>query len=195
MKKYELPHGYSFREMEFAEFQPLWLKHAAEIFDAEGQIFRIQEHLNETEKADRARLGKNMGQPSQLRLAVFHGEEFVAWHTGNQENAESFYMRNSAVLPAHRGKGIYSALLDELLCRLTSQGFQRIYSRHNATNNAVIIPKLKAGFVITSLEISDAFGTLVHLNYFTNPLRRKVLDYRCGQIRPDDEIRQALKLP
>jgi len=75
---------------------------------------------------------------------------------------------------------------------VTQLGFQRIYSRHRATNNAVLIPKLKAGFVLTSLEVSDAFGTMVHLTYFSHPLRRKILDYRVGQIQPDQEIAQWL---
>jgi hypothetical protein len=58
----------------------------------------------------------------------------------------------------------------------------------------VIIPKLKAGFVITSMELSDVFGLLVHLSYYTNSLRRKVLEFRTGEALPDDEVRRALRL-
>lgn len=66
--------------------------------------------------------------------------------------------------------------------------------RHSATNNAVIIPKLKAGFVITSMEISDMFGVLVHLTYFPKVLRRKMITYRVGDMKPDEEIKKCLKI-
>jgi hypothetical protein len=62
------------------------------------------------------------------------------------------------------------------------------------TNNDVIIPKLKAGFLITSFELSDTFGSLVHLTYYPSPLRRKVQVYRAGDLFPDEEIRKALGL-
>jgi GNAT superfamily N-acetyltransferase len=189
-----LPTGYSIREMTQEEFQPLWQKHAASIFDESQLIFRPFPALPESEQQSWKELGKNMGQPFHLRLGLYHGEEFVGWHTGNQESGETFYMRNSAVLPAHRRKGLYRALLADTLGRLKAKGFQKIYSRHNATNNDVIIPKLQAGFVITGLELSDAFGTLVHLAYFTNPLRRKMLEFRSGDLFPDQEIRDHLKL-
>lgn len=195
MKKHSLPESYSFREMESAEFRPLWIEHSKPIFDDDGLIFRPMEFLPESEKESIKTLGKLMGTPYSLRLCIFHGDKFVGWHTGNQESADTYYMRNSAVLPEHRGRGLYSALLAEVMSRLSEKGFQRIYSRHTATNNAVLIPKLKAGFVITGLELSDNFGTLVHLTYMTNALRRKMLDFRCGEIRPDEELRKALKIP
>jgi hypothetical protein len=66
---------------------------------------------------------------------------------------------------------------------LGADQFQIVYSRHVATNNQILIPKVKAGFVITGIEVLDVFGVMVHLSYFFNPLRRKVLDARVG--KPD----------
>lgn len=103
-------------------------------------------------------------------------------------------MRNSAILPEHRRKGLYTQLLEETLRRVSADGFQKIYSRHSATNNDVIIPKLKAGFTISSLEVSDVFGVLVHLVYFPKKLRRKIMVYRVGDAKPDDEIKKCLGL-
>lgn len=57
----------------------------------------------------------------------------------------------------------------------------------------MIIPKLQCGFVISSLELSDVFGTLVHLKYFTNKTRRKIMDYRCGLKKPDESIKKLIK--
>lgn len=77
---------------------------------------------------------------------------------------------------------------------IRSEGFQIIYSRHAATNSSVIVPKLKSGFVISGFELSDTFGTLVHLTYFTNPIRKKVMEFRCGDLRPDEELKSLLRL-
>ena len=129
-----------------------------------------------------------------LRLAVYHGDEFDGWSYGCQESAETFYMINSAVFPAHRNRHVYSALLQEVIDIVKVEGFQVVYSRHVATNNAVLVPKLKAGFVITAFEVSDVYGVLVHLKWFSNPLRRKAIDFRAGRAAPDGELRRLLGL-
>jgi L-amino acid N-acyltransferase YncA len=187
-----LPTGYEIREMPQEEFQPLWQKLAKEVF-AETSIFNLQDALSEEENSKMLSLQQKFSSVYRLNLGLFYREEFVGWATGNQEMQASFYMRNSAVLSAHRRKGLYTHLLQRMLALTAQQGFQKIYSRHTAANNPVIIPKLKAGFNITALEISDIFGALVHLSYFPNPIRLKMLSYRTGEIKPDDEIRKLLK--
>ena len=86
------------------------------------------------------------------------------------------------------------ALLPRILGALQREGFQIVSSRHVATNNQILVPKLKAGFVMTGIEVSDVFGVVVHLSYFFNPLRRKVLDVRVGQARPDAEVKRYTPL-
>ena len=95
---------------------------------------------------------------------------------------------------AHCKKGPYSELLKANIEIQTAKGFQVIYSAHIATNNAILTPKLKAGFVITSLEIEERFGTRAKLSYFTSQLRKKIVDFRVGFIRPDEELKNILKL-
>lgn len=189
-----LPAGYFFREMSSEEFLPLWRLHSKAVFDDHSPIFRIYDALAPQERENIVQLGKNLGKPFSLRLGLFYGDEFVGWHTGDQKDSHTFYMRNSAILPEHRRRGLYTILISEVLTRVTALGFQVITSRHNCTNNNVIIPKLKAGFFITGMEVSDAFGTLVNLSYFTNPLRRRVMEYRSGDLLPDDEIKKHLGL-
>jgi hypothetical protein len=75
---------------------------------------------------------------------------------------------------------------------LRNKGFQIVTSRHTATNNAVIIPKLKAGFVIIGLELDDRFGTLVKLAYYFSAGRRKLIDVRSGQTTPDEAIKKLM---
>ena len=101
-------------------------------------------------------------------------------------------MVSTGILKEHRRRGIYAALLPVVLERVRTKGFQVVTSRHNLTNNAVIIPKLKAGFVISGFEVNDMYGSLVHLSYFFNPTRRKVLDVRVGQAAPDEEVQALL---
>lgn len=105
-------------------------------------------------------LNQNLSQLIRFNLCIFKSDEFCDWFTGDQYNYETFYMRNSAILPDHRRKGLYTALMYEFLDRVEKIGFQIVLSRHTTTNNSIIIPKLKAGFVITSLEVFDRFGTL-----------------------------------
>ena len=190
----DVPIGYVIREMSAEEFGPLWKEHAPKIFDNNSQIFRVFDYLSDDEKSKTKDLQSFLGQQYQLRLGVFHNGEFAGWSAGHQESSETYYMRNSAILPEHRRKGLYTALLKRAVTTLSEKGFQKIYSRHSATNNDVIIPKLKVGFTISALEVTDMFGVLVHLTYFPKELRRKVMVYRVGDAKPDDEVRRCLKI-
>ena len=89
-----------------------------------------------------------MGQPLRVSFGVYHENEFVGWSWGYQDSPEAFYMCNSAIMPAHRRKGLYTKLLTKMVAKINEHGFQRIYSKHNLTNNSVLIPKLKFGFKI-----------------------------------------------
>jgi ribosomal protein S18 acetylase RimI-like enzyme len=184
--------NYQIRAMEPAEFEPLFQKYTKEFFDDETQVFRLRDSLSDDERSKLKKLSANMGEPFELRLGIFHKNEFVGWHFGQQDKYASFYMQNSGILPQHRRQGLYAELVKRILQVATEMGFQDIWSRHNATNNAVIIPKLKQGFVITALEVTDVFGTLVHLHYYPKEVRRKMTDYRVGQIKPDTEIKRYL---
>jgi GNAT superfamily N-acetyltransferase len=186
--------NYTIRELAEEEFLPL--------FDARKQLpfedvhsYSPKDLLTETELQRIEDLECDTASSYGLFLGVFdHEDEMVGWSWGKQENSSTFYMVNSAVLPVHRRKGIYRALLEKCIAVLAGKGFQIIYSRHCVTNNAVIIPKLQAGFIISALEVDDKYGVLVHLRFYTNNNRRRVMDYRAGQVKPDEKIRQIFKL-
>ncbi len=172
----------------------MWQSHGERIFRDESPMYSPYEHLSELAKALVDRNGAAYKGVFRLRLGVFYGDTFVGWSTGNQENSDTYYMRNSAIFEEHRRKGLYSALLEESVRRILAAGFQRIMSRHNTDNNAVIIPKLKAGFLITGMEIDDKYGVLVNLSYYPHELRRKVIAYRTGRLHADAEVARVLKL-
>ena len=187
-----LPDGYKFVELPDEDFQKLWSEWGDKIFRSHDTMMDVRKVLSEEELVRTRSLYKNLDAMIHFNLCIFKGEEFCGWFTGNQQNAETFYMRNSAVLPRHRRKGLYTALMHEVLNRVEKMGFQIVLSRHCATNNSIIIPKLKAGFVITALELSDRFGTLVHLSYFFNKDRKRIMEFRSGDLKPDQKIREAL---
>lgn len=83
--------------------------------------------------------------------------------------------------------------MNEMLKRVCQQGFMRIYSRHIITNNDILIAKLKAGFKITSFELSDHFGTIVHLTYFPQKIRNETLDFRSGYKQPGKKMKKIFK--
>jgi hypothetical protein len=179
------------RVLDDAEFGPLFRQYRPIVFQTMLD-FDVQQALSMKEHTATARLRERMGAPFRLHIGIYHHQEFIGWSFGRQDSAEKYYMVSTAILPPHQGKRIYSALLQRLLGALQREGFQVVYSRHVATHNQILVPKLKAGFVITGIEVSDVFGVLVHLSYFFNPLRRKVLDVRVGQARPDAEVKRYM---
>jgi GNAT superfamily N-acetyltransferase len=189
----QLENGYSVREMTSKEFFPLFSKSYDSMF-GDHHTFFPDSFFNPEEKKKLESLKGRMGNLFELNLGLFSAEnEFVGYSFGMQETEDTFYMAASAVLPEHRGRGLYNDLVKYVIKRATEEGFQKIYGTHCATNNAVLIAKMKLGFVFSKVELSDMFGTILHLQYFTNPLRRKVMDYRSGLRVPDGEIKAAMK--
>lgn len=102
----------------------------------------------------------------------------VGFFDGHQDTRARYYMEYSAVAPGLRRRGIYRAYLDRLLELATECGFREVYSRHLASNNAVLVPKLARGFRIAAFEVSTAYGLLVELRYFLAEGQRELHDRR-----------------
>lgn len=186
---------YTYVTLTSQAFTPLFNRYRPVVF---GQTFGYQPEaiFSEDEAASVRRLQQQMSNRYRLRLGVFHRQtEFVGWTVGWQRDNDAYYMANTGILPAHQNKGIYTHLLPVLLKIVRDEGFQLVESRHTASNNRVIIPKLKVGFVLSGFEVSDQFGTLVWLRYYFNETRRRMVDVRTGEQAPDDELRRLLGLP
>ncbi len=194
--KPKLPKGYVIKEVSTAEFQKLWEKPARKIFSSNLDYYGSELIDTESEKQKFKSLFKefNGTQHYRINLALYHGDKFVGWSWGYQQTALSFYMCNSAIDSKHRRKGLYTSLMNEIVNRAVNKGFQSIYSRHIVTNNDVIIAKLKAGFKITSFELSERFGTMIHLTYFPQKTRQDILDFRAGFKYPDKKIKKIFSL-
>lgn len=127
--------------------------------------------INERKQAD---------QRYRLNCILYHGSEIAGWHCGYAIDSETYYMQNSAVLEAYRGKGLYTALLEAVLEKLEKEGFQVVTSTHHPNNAAVLIPKIKKGFVISGMHFHERFRSLIELKYIYNQERRKLFHKNLG---------------
>ncbi|TFW08948.1 GNAT family N-acetyltransferase [Oxalobacteraceae bacterium OM1] len=137
----------------------------------------------EAERAAPLRAG--LPQPERVRIGAFDGDALVGWTSGWFEPGGMFYVTNSAVLPAYRRQGVYSRLVEALREHVTARGCHLIHSKHRADNNAVIIAKLKLGFVIFGMEYETELGMLIKMVYHVQPERRALHAERIGMLAPE----------
>lgn len=189
-----LPAGFSIEIMDEARFNETVGDLKKDIFNNQNICLWPKEVMSPSEEEKLTTLNRGYVVNYALHLVLFYKNQLAGWTSGFQNSRESYCMANSVILPEFRGRSLYSNLLEVALEILTEKGFQRIVSHHHMTNNSVLIPKLKRGFVITGTQLSDRSGALVELTYFTNHTRKKVLRFRSGAIRPDKEISQLLRL-
>jgi hypothetical protein len=112
------------------------------------------------------------------RILLRAGAEVVGAYWGLQDTWQRYYMVYSVVARGWQRRGLYRAMLGRVMAAAGASGFRELYSRHAADNNAVLIPKLQAGFVISGFELSPRFGTLVHLRYYLSDALRAAHAYR-----------------
>lgn len=171
-------------------FNDLVKKH----FDHNYPILRWREHLSERESQVVSDLNKKLKSRERIDICILKDEEIIGWSYGWQGGIETanYYMANSCVVPEYRRQGLYTLMLKKVLEISKELGFQTLTSRHVVANNDVIIPKLKTGFHITSMELSELHGNLVHLTYFHNELRRNTYVVRSGLAKPEHEAIKSL---
>ncbi len=178
---------------DFQEFDDFVAKNKSIVF-SDTIDTNLSILLTNKEKISRSELAKNIVPSYQLRLDILKDSKKIGWFYGEQKDSETFQMIQTAIFQEHQNKGIYKALLPIILEILKEKGFQKVFSRHKATNNQVIIPKLRQGFMITAFEVIDIFGVLIHLTYYFNENRQKLINYRVGQLKPDALLKEALSL-
>lgn len=189
-----MSHKVVIKPMDGPEFWPLIEKHSERIFDEAGLVFRLNQHLQESEKAKLKELNKEKSGGLTYYFIAEVAGELAGWSWGRQDGPRTMYMVNSAVLESFRRQGVYQKLLDHVVNDLLEKGIEKITSRHQCVNNPVIIPKLKKGFIIEGFEVTEIFGTLVNLAFYPQEFHRNLMDYRSGEKKPSPEIAKAFKL-
>ena len=128
-------------------------------------------------------LHESLPKPRRIRIGAFDGERLVGCSSGWFESG-SFHIGLSAVDPAYRRVGLYTRMLGAVEQAVRELGGLSISSHHIATNNAVLIAKLKLGYVITGTVYDEQMGLLVRLVLQLSPERRALFASRAGTLEP-----------
>lgn len=110
----------------------------------------------------------------QEHILFMQQDRCVGWSHGRMVDATTFFMAFSGVVRSCQRQGIYRAFVRAFLPYLHALGYERVTSNHMVNNRAVLIAKLKAGFVITGMVLDERYGAQVSLSYFFYE------DRRCG---------------
>jgi ribosomal protein S18 acetylase RimI-like enzyme len=168
--------------------RPIETADAAAIADLQSAVFddyersELLEEVIEQERAARsAALGTDV--PAPFGLAAYREDTLVGWSQGYRQGKTEFYMLNSGVASTERRKGVYSALVAAILNHAKTEGYAKVTSRHAASNNAVLIAKMRLGFQVSGFEYSEVYGPLVQLTYIVNETRRRLYRMRSASIR------------
>lgn len=121
--------------------------------------------------------------PSLFGVAAYKADTLVGWSQGYRQGRREFHMLNSGVRNTGRRQGIYTTMVRAMLAHAEAQGYQRVTSRHSASNNAVIMAKLRLGFRVSGFEYSEVYGPLVQLTYLVNAARERLYRIRAASIR------------
>jgi GNAT superfamily N-acetyltransferase len=106
------------------------------------------------------------------------GGDIIGGYWGAQDTEGRYAMIVTIVREDWRRHGVYSELLPRVVEAARESGFREIYSRHRADNNAILIPKLRAGFVIAGFEIAPRWGLTVHLRMYLVEAMRLLHEHR-----------------
>lgn len=149
-----------FPEPAFAELQRTVFADVQEPSEAWGAVAQ-----QEAEAPGASASTTAEAKPPMVRFGAYDGAELVGWSCGWMERGRVFYMANSGVLPSHRRKGVYTALLGTVRDMARASGAVMLRSQHSVLNNPVLIAKLRCGFHICGLSQSAQMGALVELTY------------------------------
>lgn len=191
MEPIHLFDSYYFREATMEEFEPFFREKRPVVFSNSLNIM-VEDWLTDEDKQKQKELFALIKDRYSLRIFLMKDEEIIGWHVGRQVDQEQYHMSNTGIFKEYQGKGIYSAFLVKLLEIFKQKGFQKIVSRHHASNNIVLIAKLKAGFVVTGFEIDERFGIFVILSFIFNDKRLNAYKFRTGSVMPDEDLKKYL---
>lgn len=188
----DLGFGVAVKTIEKPQYDEFRAMHEPAIFPNRFDINCTSAYTS-AEQSSIDTLGANLASFYDLRLGFFSNDQMIGWSYGIQHNADTFRMVTTGILPEFQGKGIYSSFLKSYSQHIQDKGFQVLFSRHYATNNQVIIPKLRFGFIVSGFEISDQYGLLLWLSYYFNKTREKVMHVRSGFQQPDAEVASIIR--
>ena len=118
----------------------------------------------------------------------------VGAYWGQQEMFGRYYMTVTVFRPEWRGRGLYSAFLRRITTAVAANGFREIYSRHRSDNNAILVPKLRAGWIISGFEVAPRWGHMVHLRKYLVDGLALAHEYRVDGARVPELRERGMKI-
>jgi GNAT superfamily N-acetyltransferase len=126
-------------------------------------------------------------QTHRERVLFFSpAREPVGWSWGDMLDGMTYFMTSTGILPDYRRRGLYTAFLKGYLSYLYALGYERVTSKHQLNNRAVVIAKLRAGFNILGVDADERWGAQVQLAYFFHDDRRLGFE-RAFSLYPSDK--------
>jgi RimJ/RimL family protein N-acetyltransferase len=117
---------------------------------------------------------QQQGAHQEAIAIMVDDEHAVGYVAGRTLGALVYLIDRCALLPAVQGQGIGTAFLRQYVAYLTAYGYEHVVGYCAPTNRAALIAGLKAGFMVSGMEISDD-GPLVKLLYVCHDDRRASL--------------------
>ncbi|TGE20963.1 GNAT family N-acetyltransferase [Hymenobacter metallicola] len=198
MLKTSLFDSYTVAEVDADQWQAVFTLHQARVFPHEHEGSSLAYLLSVPESTRLDQLRQNLNGARHLYFLLLDGDEPVGWHYGFQRSELEYFMANTGVLPEYQNRGLYSAFLKFIVQHAADLGFQYLTSIHHSDNNAVLVPKLKAGFVlqafgylIQTMLLDASVGPMVQLVYPTKDEYRRFLGFQRGVPSlnsPPDEV-------
>ena len=168
----------SIKQVDHAIAKEFSKKHYSELFHEPTEISpsELLDDFSE-EKLSKLREGH---ENKKYGFLIYQDETIIGWHIGIQSKPIVYHMVSSAILKEYQGRGYYKALLNEVIKIIKEEGYVAITSLHSATNNQVLVPKLKHGFYIQGFEIQTNYGLAVNLVYYLNDKQKAAHELRVG---------------
>ena len=187
LKEWKLNEDYSIRWQSKLD-ENLYLEQHKKYLVQDFSILPWKSNLSEKRKSQMQSLKERISDKFWVRLALIHKEQMIGWSYGWQDSIHQgdFYIAGSMVIPEHRRKGLYTEMLTRMISVVKNEGFSSIRSSHICTNNAVIIAKLKTGFVINGFEQDEIMGTLIKMIFHNDEFRQRATLFRAGKVNESD---------
>jgi len=187
-----LPGGVAIRHVDAAEWHavvdPLW----NETLERPG--LELAPLFTPAQAAGFRDLDEIIAGRLQHRMLFEAGGDVVGGYWGQQDTFARYYMTVTVFRPAWRGRGLYRELLERVTAAVAASGFRELHSRHRADNNAILVPKLRAGWVISAFEVAPKWGLTVHLRKYLVDGLAEAHEYRIDGSRVAELRRRGLDL-
>lgn len=164
--------------------EPAFTEFVDAIFDDSARRQHLRTQLGADVAQAHDALRQSLPAPERIRIGAYDGERLVGYSQGWFEVGGRFYVASSAVDADYRRLGLYTRLLQAVEQAARERGAVAISSQHVATNTAVLIAKLKLGYVIAGTEFVEAMGLLVRLVKHLEPSGAALYAERTGMLKP-----------